>query len=160
MSKDFLGMDERNVNTALRVCTVLYLITLMALIGGMFYKQFILHQPIELFEDVAIIVTFNVIVLLGAILYFGGFTLKRMSPRQLITIYVGFVLIGFVFTMVKYTVFLGQELDFFQILNKLFIITVICGILVFVWWLFAFLGNRRIEKQIKWMESENSDGRE
>ncbi len=149
MNKDFLGLDERNVNIALRVCTALYLITLTALTGGIFYKQFILHQPIELFEDVAIIVTFNVIALFGAILYFGGFTLNKMRPRQLIAIYVIFVSLGFVFTMVKYIIFLGQELDLFQVLNKLFIIAVICGLLIFVWWFFAFLGNRRIENQLK-----------
>jgi len=150
MNRKALNLDERTIKVILKICAILYAITIYSLIGVMSYRQFVLHQAVREFEDMAIIVTFNVLAMIGSALYFvGGFAIKKARLRWIITGYVGFVLIGFAFTIFRYTVLLGQELSLTQVVNYLFTVLKITGILVIVWCLLAYLGNRRIEKQIE-----------
>lgn len=150
MSRRPFNLDERTVKIVLRICATLYAITIYSLIGVMSYRQFVLHQAIKEFQDMAIIVTFNVVAMIGSALYFvGGFAIKKTRLRWIIAGYVGFVLIGFAFTIFKYTVLLDQKLSLNQVVNYFFTVLKITGLLAIVWCLIAYLGNRRIEKQIE-----------
>jgi hypothetical protein len=150
MNRKAFNLDERTIKTILKICATLYVITIYSLIGVMSYRQYVLHQAVREFEDMAIIVSFNVVVMIGSALYFvGGFAIKKIKLRWIISGYVGFVLIGFAFTIFRYTVLLEQELSLTQVVNYLFTVLKITGILVIVWCLLAYLGNRRIEKQIE-----------
>jgi hypothetical protein len=96
------------------------------------------------------LLTVNVIVFLGSILYISGV----VNPRQiklshLLVGFGSFVLIGFLFTIFKYAVLLKQDLSLAQLGDNLLIVIAISGILALGWGLFAYLGSRRIEKQIE-----------
>jgi hypothetical protein len=150
MSRRPFNLDERAVKIILRICATLYVITIYSLIGVMSYRQFVLHQAIKEFQDMAIIVTFNVVAMIGSALYFvGGFAIKKTKLRWIIAGYVGFVLMGFAFTIFKYTVLLDQELSLNQVVDYFFTVAKITGILVIVGCLLAYLGNRRTEKRME-----------
>ena len=53
-SKSFLNMDERNMQVAYRIMSIMYILTIMALQGIVIYRQFALGQSIRDFEDIAI----------------------------------------------------------------------------------------------------------
>jgi predicted permease len=150
MSKKPLNFDERETNIFRKICTVMYILTLYSLIGIQLYRQFVLHQPQEQWNDIAMLLTVNVIVFLGSILYISGV----VNPRQiklshLLVGFGSFVLIGFLFTIFKYAVLLKQDLSLAQLGDNLLIVIAISGILALGWGLFAYLGSRRIEKQIE-----------
>jgi hypothetical protein len=150
VSKKPFNFDEREMNIFRKICTTLYFLTLYSLMGIQLYRQFVLHQPHQEWDDIAILITFNVVVLLGSVLYLsGGIEPKRIKLRYIIAGYVGFVLLGFAFTIFKYTILLRQELSLAQVLEYLFTVIKISGLLVLAWGLLAYLGNRRVEKQIE-----------
>jgi hypothetical protein len=72
-----------------------------------------------------------------------------LKMRYIIVGFIVFVIIGLTFTIFKYTVLLGQTLSLKQILDAFFIVFKISAILIGFWGLLAFLGNKRIEKQIR-----------
>jgi hypothetical protein len=146
MSKAPLNLDERNVNVILRICTVLYILTLASLIVTQLYRQFVLHQATQEWQDIANILTFNVLVLIGSLLYMGGITPQKVKLRHILILYAGFVLAGVIFTIFKYAVLLEQEVSLAEVRNYLLIVSVICGVLVTAWSLLAYLGKKRIEK--------------
>lgn len=149
MSRSFLNFDERNVNTTCRICAIMYGITWMMLAGVLLYRQFVLGQPVSAFQDIAIIFTFNVIVAFSAVLYFGGITFPRIKPLYLVGIYVGFVLIGVLFTLFKYAVLLDRPVGMEGMRYILLTVSPICGAFVAVYALFAYLGTRKIDREIE-----------
>ena len=150
MGKNRFRIDERDADIFRRVCTVMYIITIYALMGVVTYRQFVLDQPQEQWDDIAMIMTINVVVCLGALLYIGGgISLKRIKLRYIILGYGGFVLFGFAFTVFKYITLLGEDLSLTQVLDYLMLVAKISGLLVLGWGTLAYLGNRKIEKQIE-----------
>lgn len=149
MSNTPLNLDERNVNIILRICTVLYILTLAALIFTQLYRQFVLHQATQEWQDIANIIVLNLIVLFGSVLYLGGVTPQKVKLRHILVLYAGFVLIGVIFTIFKYAILLGQKVSLVEVRNYLLIVSVICGALIAVWSLLAYLGKKRIEKRLE-----------
>jgi len=150
MSKRILNIDERGLGIIRQISTVLYVITLYSLIAIQLYRQFALHQPTEEWNDIAIIITFNVIVWLGAVLYLTGLVNPRnVKLPYLFAGFIGFVLIGFAFTVFKYSVLLQQKLVMRHVLDYLLIVIKISAFLVISWGLIAYLGNLRMEKRIE-----------
>jgi hypothetical protein len=149
MNKTPLNLDERNINIILRICTVLYLLTLASLIVTQLYRQFVLNQEMHEWQDIANILTLNVIILLWSALYLGGITPQKVKIRYILILYVGFVLVGVIFTIFKYAVLLGQKVSLGEVRNYLLIVSVICGTLVTLWSLLAYLGKKRIEKRLE-----------
>jgi hypothetical protein len=132
------------------ICTVLYAITILALAGVQLYRQFALEQPIAEHEDIAIILTFNVLVFLGALLYVrGNIDPRKWRVRWIVAGYAGFVLLGLLFTVFKYAVLLGQPVGLSHIGNYLLTVLEVSGVLALVLGLIAYLGSRRIERQIE-----------
>jgi hypothetical protein len=127
----------------------MYGITLLLLLCTLLYRQFVLDQPTKEFRDLANIFTFNVIFLFGALFYFGGFPFKRIRPLALVAIYVGFVILGFLFTIFKYTILLDRHLGMDGMLGILRIVSTICGAFVVVYAILAYAGKRKIDKEIE-----------
>lgn len=150
MSKRFFIFDEREMTMFFKICTTMYIITLFSLMIMQFYRQFVLEQPQHEWNDIAIVMTVNVLVMLGSVLYLtGSINPKKIKLRYILAGYGGFVLFGFLFTIFKYTVLLGEDLTLEQVVDYFWTVLIISGILVLVWGLLAYLGSRRIEKQIE-----------
>lgn len=128
----------------------MYILTIYSLIGVQLYRQFVLHQPTEEWEDIAVIITFNVIVWLGSLLYLSGIVNPtNIKLRYLLAGYLGFILMGFVFTVYKYNILESQPLSMEQVLDYLLIIVKVSGILAIGLGALAYLGSRRLEKEIE-----------
>jgi hypothetical protein len=149
MSRPPVPLDERNIDSIRKVCTVMYGITMVLLALAVLYRQFALGQATREFEDIAVILTSNVIVGLSALLYFGGVALPQFSPRALAAAYVGFVLVGFAFTVFKYAVLLGQAMNAGVLWSNFLTVATLCALLTGIYVLAAYLGARRLEKQAR-----------
>jgi hypothetical protein len=87
--------------------------------------------------------------LLGLTLYLtGGINPRKIRLRYLLAGYALFVLVGFLFTIFKYAVLLDQDINLAQVWGYLSTVVIISGILVLALGLLAYIGNRRIDKQI------------
>ena len=150
MKKGPFRLDERDLDILRRICTTMYFITMYALMGVQLYRQFVLHQAIAEHEDIAVIIAFNVIVFLGALLYIsGGVDPRKMKLRWIMVGYAGFVLLGFAFTVFKYRMLLGQKLGLTQVVDYFFTVVKVSGLLALVLGLLAYLGSRGVEKRIE-----------
>lgn len=150
MSKRRFHFDEREMDTFRRICTAMYILTIIALIGIVNYRQFVLSQPHQQWDDIAMLMTINVIVLLGSVLYLTGtVNPKKLRLAHILAGYIGFVLVGFAFTIFKYTVLLGQELTLTEVWDSLLTVIKISGILLLLLGILAYIGSRRMEKLIE-----------
>jgi hypothetical protein len=149
MNKKPFNLDERETNTFRSVCTLLYLLTIFSLMIIQLYRQFVLNQPQEAWNDIAMLLTVNILALLGLTLYLTGvINPRRIKLRDILIGYALFVLVGFLITIFKYAVLLGQEINLAQVWSYLSTVVIISGIIVLALALLACLGNRRIDKQI------------
>jgi hypothetical protein len=124
-------------------------ITIFSLIVIQLYRQFVLHQPQEAWNDIAMLLTANIHFLLGLTLYLtGAINPREIKLRNILVGYALFVLVGFLFTTFKYAVLLGQEINLLQVWDSLSTVVIISGVLMLALGLLAYLGNRRIDKQI------------
>lgn len=142
-------MDERNKNVALRVMSVMYLLTILSLQGIVIYRQLALGQDIHDFEDIAIIMTINTIFLVAALLYFGAVPIQKISIKALIFIYLGLVVIGSLYTYLKYNVILDAGLTLKDLFDKLIAVFSIIGLLMLFFILFYYLGKRKLDKELE-----------
>ena len=150
MRKRPFKLDERERNVFRNLITVFYFITLAVLIGMQLYRQFVLGQPSEQWNDIALLITFNVIFLLGGGLYLSGtINLKKTKTRYIVIGYAAFVLFGLLFTIFKYAVLLGQDVGLAQVWDYMLIILPITAVLVIGWGLLGYLGHRRMDKQLE-----------
>ena len=147
--KPFLNMDERNKMIAYKVISIMYFLTIIALVGIVFYRQFALGQDIGDFEDVAIIMTINSLFLISALLYFGAIPIRKLKVKSILSIYALFIVLGSLFTYAKYNIFQSPGLSIEQLFDKLIIIFIITGILMGFFIMFSFLGKRRIDKELE-----------
>lgn len=144
------NLDEREQNVYRSLITRLYFITLTVLIAMQLYRQFALDQPMEQWNDIALLITFNVLFLLGGGLYLSGaLNLRKIKARYIVIGYAAFVLIGLLFTIFKYALLLGQDVGLEQIWNYFLIVAPITAGLLIFWGLLGYLGHRRVEKQIE-----------
>jgi hypothetical protein len=149
MSKQFLNLDERENRIVRQISSVLYIVTVYSLIGIQLYRQFVLNQPSEEWNDIAILISINAIVWVGALLYLSGVVNpKVVRMRYLILGFTGFVICGLAFTIFKYSVLLKQTLSMSLILDSFFMVLKISALLIGLWGLLAYLGNKRMEKRI------------
>ena len=142
-------MDERNKQIAYKVISIMYFLTITAITGVVFYRQFVLGQEINDFEDIAIILTINSLFLISALLYFGAIQVRRLKIKSILLIYIAFVILGSLFTYAKYNIFQKPGLSFEQLLDKLIIVITIIGLIMGFWILLSFLGKKRIDKVLE-----------
>jgi hypothetical protein len=150
MRKRPFNLDERERNVYRDLITVLYFITLAVLIGMQLYRQFVLGQPTSQWNDIALLITFNVLFLFGGGLYLSG-TVNPMNIKAgyIVIGYAVFVLAGLLFTIFKYAVLLEQEVGLEQVWDYFLIILPITAVLMIGWGILGYLGHRRVEKQLE-----------
>ena len=141
-------MDERSKQIAYKVIAVMYFLTIIAIQGIVIYRQFALGQDVHDFEDIAIIMTVNSLFLISALLYFGAIPIQKISIPWLLSGYILFVILGTGFTYLKYNVFGENPLTASEILDKILIVAVICGLIVLFFTLFSYLGMKRLEREM------------
>jgi hypothetical protein len=135
--------DERSLSIIRRIGAGLYFLTITALWVDIFYRQFILKQPVSEFQDIAVIMTANVLLFVAAVLYYGGVTIPRIRPTVVLIIYAAFVVAGTAFTALK-----DDLTSLRAVFDQFIIVAAICGILVFMYLIAIFLGSRRAEKEM------------
>ena len=144
MSKAAFNLDERTVSVIQKVSTRFYFLTMAALGAILIYRDAIMNMPIEgVLQDIANIFTANVVLWLAVAFYFGGIYLGKVRLLPVIGVYIGLVIVGTIFTAVKYSVTSFQEL-FPQMLT----VAIVSAGLVGFWAVFAYLGQRKVEKEI------------
>ena len=149
-NNSFLGkMDERNKTVAMRVMSVMYLLTILSLQGIVIYRQLALGQDIHDFEDIAIIMTVNTIFLVSALLYFGAIPVQRIKISTLLVVYVALIVLGTLFTVIKYNVIQDAGLSAKELFDKLIAIFSITGLLLLFFVLFYLLGRKKMEKELE-----------
>ena len=148
-SKPFLNMDERNKKIALKVIAAMYFLTIFTILGIVIYRQFFLRQELSEFEDIAIVMTINSIFLISALLFFGAVQIRKLKIKSILLIYIGFIMLGCIFTYAKYNIFQSPGLSFEQLLGKLKIIAAIIGLLMGFWILLSFVAKKRIDKELE-----------
>ena len=150
MKRRFLKLDERDLNIFHKICTTLYLLTILALMVIQAYRQFVLHQPQKAWNDIAMLLAVNILATLGAYLYATGVVdLKKFKPLHVLIGFAGFVAFGFAFTIFKYAVLLGQKLSWVDVWDSLWTVVKISGLLALGFGMLAYLGRRRIDKIIE-----------
>ena len=147
--RPFLGMDERNKQVAYKVISVMYFLTILAIQGIVIYRQFALGQEIRDFEDIAIIMTVNSLFLISALLYFGAIPVRKLKIKSILLIYLAFVVLGSLFTFLKYNVFQKAGLSFMELIDKLLIISAVTGLILLFFIIFSILGKRKLEKELE-----------
>jgi len=147
--KPFLNMDERSKLVAYKIIAIMYFLTIIAIEGVILYRQFVLGQSIRDFEDMAVILTVNSLFLISALLYFGAVPIQKLRIKTILLGYLAIVVLGSLFTYLKYNVFQSPGLSFEQLFDKLLIISAISGLIVGFFILFSFLGIKRLDKELE-----------
>lgn len=142
-------MDERNKQVAYKVITIMYFLSILSMQGIVLFRQFALGQDIHDFEDIAILMTVNSLFLISALLYFGAIPIRKLKVKSILLIYVWLVVLGSVFTYLKYNVFQSPGLSVKQLFDKLIIICSLLGIIMFFFVLFSILGKRKMDKELE-----------
>jgi len=143
--KSLIPFDERTKNIFKTICTIMYFITSLGIIISIYYRTFILEQNSEAFEDLNILITFNVIFLITSLLYFVGIPFSKLKPYQYLLLYVVFVFFGFTFAYFKYSLFAEYPMTFGQVFEEKFlVVAIIFGILFGFFSLFGYLGQKKI----------------
>ena len=150
MSKNqLLNMDERSKQIAGKVIAIMYFLTIIAIQIDVMYRQFVLDQNVHDFEDLAIILTINSLFLITALLYFGAIPIQKLKIKSVLLFYTWIIVLGSIFTYLKYNTFGSANLSISQLLEKLVIIFTISGLIVIFWIIFSILGKRKIEKELE-----------
>lgn len=148
-NKFLLKMDERNKLIAGKVIAIMYFLTILAMQGVIMYKQFVLGQSIHDFEGFAVIFLVNVLFLLSALLYFGAIPIQKLSIKAILLIYAAIVVLGSVFTFLKYNVFQKAGLTFLELMDKILIVMAVSGLILLFFIIFSILGKRRQKKKLE-----------
>jgi hypothetical protein len=110
----------------------------------------VLQQPNTEWNDIAILLSVNILAVLGAYLFISGAVdVRKFKLHHVLIGFVGFVIFGLSFTVFKYAVLLGQDLSWWDVLDSLWIVVKISGLIALGLGMLAYLGSRRIEKLIE-----------
>ena len=146
-NRNFMNMDERNIQIAARVIVFMYFVTIVALQVSLTYRTLFLGQDIYDIEDMAIITTVNSLFLVAGLLYYGAVPFRKLTIKFILSGYVAFVIAGCLFTYAKYHYFLDTPLTINGLFEKFGIIASVCGIIVLTWTLLAYLGKRKLDAE-------------
>ena len=135
-----LQVDERSAMVFRKICTRMYLMTIIVLWLDVIYRLLWLGQPVTDFMDIAVLLTINVVLTIGAILYFGAVTIPKFRAS--------FVAIFYAFSVVAGTAFWLAK-DSTAFLAKLFIVAAISGIFIMLYLLAAYWGTRTVDKDLE-----------
>lgn len=142
-------MDERSRQIAQRTMSVMYITTIVSLQLMILYRQLILKQPTEEFEDMAILATVNSLFLVTGLLFFGAIPIQKIKIKAILFFYFLILILGSLFTWVKYQIIADVPLSNSAIIEKISIVASITGIIVLFWVLFSWLGKRKMDKELE-----------
>lgn len=142
-------MDERNRQIAHRTMSIMYIMTIVSLQFMILYRQLVLKQPTEEFEDMAILTTVNSLFLVTGLLYFGAIPIQRIRIKTILFFYFLILILGSAFVWLKYQWIAETPLSNAALLDKMIIVASITGIIVLFWVLFSWLGKRKMEKDLE-----------
>ena len=145
----FSKLDERNKQSAGKIMVVMYLLTILGMQGIILYRQLALGQEWKDFRDLAMLMTFNSLFLVSALLYYGAVQVRKLHLKSILGIYFVMILLGSLFTYAKYNLFRDEGLTWGQLWGKLVILYIVTGIILGFFILFSILGRRRAEKEIE-----------
>ena len=135
--------DERTLNINARVSQITLVLTQVGLLGIILFRSYYLDQPNSANNDLRILLALSVFGTMFTTLIFGGM-LPKIKFRTLALIYVGFV----VLLAAILTFWLGLP-DLADWQNNILPVVLGPAILLGAYWFFAWLGAKRIEKQIR-----------
>ena len=134
--------DERMQIVTGRIAVIFLSLTQTAILGIILYRRYFLGQGDEYYNDIRIVLGVSVFGYIAARLYYGA-VLPVLSFKKLAAIYVGFV----VFLSVVLSIWFGlPTIDDWQ--NTILPVLLGPAILVSAYWLMAYLGKKRMEKEI------------
>lgn len=139
-----LQTDERSVSIFRRVCTMMYLGTTVALWLDVLYRQLWLRQPVSEFIDLALVLVANVVLVVAAILYFGGVVVPRFRPSLVAFFYAVCVIAGTLFWILK-----DPQNSPGAVLGRFLIVASVSAIVIMLYLLAAHLGARKLDKDLQ-----------
>ena len=135
-----LQVDERSAAIFGKVCTRMYLATIGVLWLDVLYRQLWLGQPVKAFWDIAVLLIFNVVLAIAAILYFGGVTLPKIRASLIVAFYAIVVVVGTGFWLLK---------DPSAGWAKFLTVASISVVLILLYLLAAYWGIRAVDKKLE-----------
>lgn len=143
MNNPSFRSDERTASLVHKICTRFYFFTMVALFCILLYRQLILDQPIDELHDLAMLITANIILWIGAALYYGGISIARVRALPVILIYLVLVVVGTVFTAWKY-----GSTTFGEIAGHFVTVAIVSAGLVGIWAILAYAGQKRMDREL------------
>lgn len=141
MKQSFVS-DERMQVLSGKIAMIFLSLTQVGILGIILYRRYILGQGEEYYTDLRIVLALSVFGYIAARLYYGA-VLPLLSIRKLVLIYIAFV----VFLFVVLSIWLGlPSLDNWQ--NTILPVVLGPAILISAYWGIAYLGKKRMEKDI------------
>jgi len=134
--------DERTLNINARVSQFTLVFTQLGLLGIILFRIYFLKQPDETIIDLRILLGLSIFGTMFVTLYFGGL-LPQVKVRTIVIVYIGFVALLFIVL----TIWLGPP-DLADWQNNILPVLLGPAILLGAYWIIAWFGARRIEKQI------------
>jgi len=140
MTKFHIVSDERMQVISGRIAWIFLGLTQTAILFAILRRRYFLGQGEEFYSDFRFILGLSVFGYIAARLYYGA-VLPILSIRKLLYIYVGFV----TFLFVVLSIWFGlPTLDNWT--NTILPVLLGPAILLFLYWLFAYLGKKRMDK--------------
>jgi hypothetical protein len=139
-----LQVDERTTATTRKICTWLYLLTIFVLWLDVCWRQFIVGQPLSQFADLAALMAANVILFIGALLYYGGVSIPKIRASAVLIVYLICIAVGMAFTFWKYHLSSLSE-----ILWRLLLVAAISVVVVLIYVLAAYRGSKKVDRKIE-----------
>jgi len=142
MTKSAL-FDERTLNINARVSQFALVFTQLGLYSIILFRVYALHQPDEAVNDLRVLLGLSIFGTMFATLFFGGM-LPKIRFRTIVLVYVGFVAV----LATILTLWMGLP-DLSEWWNNILPVLVGPALMLGGYWFFAWLGTRRLEKQIR-----------
>jgi hypothetical protein len=139
-----LQTDERTKATTRKICTWLYLLTIFVLWLDVCWRHFIAGQRLSEFADLAGLMTANVILFVGAVIYYGGISIPKIRASAIVILYCVCVAVGAVFTIIKYRMNSAGEIFW-----KLVLVAAIAGVVILLYVAAAYWGTRKANRQLE-----------
>jgi len=135
------GLDERGRDSIKTIASIMYFINLQVIIFDVLIRQIFLKQDYHDFEDLAVIIVFNALVFLIAVFWKGGITIPRFNMLTIGAVYVAILIIGSLLG-----VLIGRFSGWGGYWPYLGRVAGVSAILLCIYILAAWLGNRRLNK--------------
>lgn len=137
----FPGIDERGRHSIQRIASIMYFINIQLIVFDVLFRQIFLKQDYREFEDLAVLIVFNALVFLIAVLWKGGITIPKFSALAIGSVYVLILIIGSLLG-----VLIGRFSGWAGYWPYLGRVAGVSAILMFIYIFAAWLGNRRLNK--------------